>query len=1328
MLPTVCVDRYGQPGALWTTQLWGDFVEGDPQTKFIVEGRVDVKQLGGWSRAFFQNIVLKPRPPPKSADDDSGSDKSSSEDEEEGRPSAVKASDGGDALVVPKLAIYLSTKKPKKRMVDVHKLGQRLLIAHQHQKGQEQEEQEGVFGSLAGPVHYEASLMDVIDLSAFQGLVVVKLPQDEPVSDEPVVFGFVRFQSSRARRIRSLQALALEDLGEAAAQVVSREKGSQPLLRRVPLRGYRELAGRVWQAMQSPAEGQAALPALLSALDQLDLFTLSTQAERLFEAVDVAARGRIGLEEVENFLVARALLQPLAQEVVVRDVFDALKDLPCTSDLLAQPSLEQPSASAEGGKDKEGSPVKTMTTTKSSQRAALMSKAEEQLRAAERERRRVGQRKGLDFAAFREAVEVLGYAKANKTVEGSANPAAALERASAEDDDLQALLRQAFCFGAKVKEKEIDSVQLSLDGFRKAWLKIADVPREMAKRGLQSERGLFAESRDRDRLLRTLLQTDQIYLDAVQKVNAFVLDLKADQRRRRDESRREKEARKERLQHEANRFLAQRGLEKRLQLKKEQEERSRKRVEDKVLRNKLLVQQQENLAKQRAEIAQANAEKRKLRSEEVQRLGLDRIDLSVRQLREVPSDLFRGLAAQQRLAYVVAMDFSRNLLEALPKEDLFFFHCTEVRKCKFSENRIRHLPADFAEMTTLEILEIDKNRLEELPVNMQKLVNLQRLDLANNKLSALPEALGSCQALKFLSLHSNDLSALPSSLGQLYRLEYLDVSRNLLRELPEDLENLVSLLHLDLSSNQLGYLFHGIGQLQHLLYLDVNTNLLAALPASFSQLRALEYVNLENNELLHLQQCLEEVQEVKYLNLRKNNLHSLAGDVGGCRSLTALDISLNKLSALPIEVGLCEQLIDLNLAYNQLTSLPAELGACRCLVKLSLRHNAISGVLPPTLSLIRSLQELDISDNLVDSLPDSIAGFQELVSLNANRCQLRVLPPSIVHLPKLKVLSISSNHFQRFPIHLQQMVWLEKLDLSNNSLTLLPRDINTMAFLHELNLRNNQLQALPVEFVEVFETVPQVDLSNNPWTLLPNRWGHQNNPEQNSKGFGYSLQAALDFLYAVGSFYSHAERIWEELGVFYYSNRLGLEDFLIELKRRVPHIWHDGLRPYAEHLYFKSKEGGFFLRWYELSAQQKENERLHRELHKQRRENNVNRSHRDLEIRAEQDRQGYEVQLYRRVRQAAQLLEENRKSVEVIETLQLQALQESMQDKLVENSQRQNRRQSGHDNLRRQEAQRLQEVLHQDRPVRVAEKAHLLQLRREEEALARQRWYRPPEK
>lgn len=103
----------------------------------------------------------------------------------------------------------------------------------------------------------------------------------------------------------------------------------------------------------------------------------------------------------------------------------------------------------------------------------------------------------------------------------------------------------------------------------------------------------------------------------------------------------------------------------------------------------------------------------------------------------------------------------------------------------------------------------------------------------------------------------------------------------------------------------------------------------------------------------------------------------------------------------------------------------------------------------------------------------------------------------------------------------------------------------------------------------MFETVPQVDLSNNPWTLLPNRWGHQNNPEQNSKGFGYSLQAALDFLYAVGSFYSHAEKIWEELGVFYYSNRLGLEDFLIELKRRVPNIWHDGLRPYAEHLYFK---------------------------------------------------------------------------------------------------------------------------------------------------------------
>ena len=105
-------------------------------------------------------------------------------------------------------------------------------------------------------------------------------------------------------------------------------------------------------------------------------------------------------------------------------------------------------------------------------------------------------------------------------------------------------------------------------------------------------------------------------------------------------------------------------------------------------------------------------------------------------------------------------------------------------------------------------------------------------------------------------------------------------------------------------------------------------------------------------------------------------------------------------------------------------------------------------------------------------------------------------------------------------------------------------------------------------------------MTNNPWTLLPPKWGLRYDEQtssqreggldaQNSKGFGYSLPQVLDFLYAVSVFYETAEQVWAQAGVFYYSNRLGLHDFILELKRRLPNGWHDGLLKYAEFVYFK---------------------------------------------------------------------------------------------------------------------------------------------------------------
>lgn len=115
----------------------------------------------------------------------------------------------------------------------------------------------------------------------------------------------------------------------------------------------------------------------------------------------------------------------------------------------------------------------------------------------------------------------------------------------------------------------------------------------------------------------------------------------------------------------------------------------------------------------------------------------------------------------------------------------------------------------------------------------------------------------------------------------------------------------------------------------------------------------------------------------------------------------------------------------------------------------------------------------------------------------------------------------------------------------------------------------NRLRAVPVEFVDVLETVPEVLLHQNPWSDFPSKWGKlwpgTCSPESAE---GYSVSDALDFLYGVRAIYDTAETIWGELGVFHYSGRLGFEDFLQEFRERIPKTWHEGLIPYAKHIYF----------------------------------------------------------------------------------------------------------------------------------------------------------------
>ena len=102
--------------------------------------------------------------------------------------------------------------------------------------------------------------------------------------------------------------------------------------------------------------------------------------------------------------------------------------------------------------------------------------------------------------------------------------------------------------------------------------------------------------------------------------------------------------------------------------------------------------------------------------------------------------------------------------------------------------------------------------------------------------------------------------------------------------------------------------------------------------------------------------------------------------------------------------------------------------------------------------------------------------------------------------------------------------------------------------------------------------MPQVSLHANPWNELPQKWGKIWAEDRiKDVPYGNSVTEAVDFLYAMKAFYNTAEVIWREQGPLYYTNRLGLNDFIQELRERIPKTWHDGLVDYVKHVYFLVK-------------------------------------------------------------------------------------------------------------------------------------------------------------
>lgn len=127
-------------------------------------------------------------------------------------------------------------------------------------------------------------------------------------------------------------------------------------------------------------------------------------------------------------------------------------------------------------------------------------------------------------------------------------------------------------------------------------------------------------------------------------------------------------------------------------------------------------------------------------------------------------------------------------------------------------------------------------------------------------------------------------------------------------------------------------------------------------------------------------------------------------------SLQTLDLSANRLDRLPEGLARLTKLETLFCSDNHFTRLPPVLGRCARLDIVGFKANQIADV--PAEALPHSLRWLILTDNSIDTLPDSIGQCTRLQKLMLAGNRLRALPATLAQCRRLELLRIAANHFE----------------------------------------------------------------------------------------------------------------------------------------------------------------------------------------------------------------------------------------------------------------------------------------------------------------------------
>ena len=145
---------------------------------------------------------------------------------------------------------------------------------------------------------------------------------------------------------------------------------------------------------------------------------------------------------------------------------------------------------------------------------------------------------------------------------------------------------------------------------------------------------------------------------------------------------------------------------------------------------------------------------------------------------------------------------------------------------------------------------------------------------------------------------------------------------------------------------------------------------------------------------------------------------------------------------------------------------------------LDLKYQGLSVLEPRMLSFGDNLVVLDVSFNLLATLPEAISKLTNLQELYISNNKLSSLPESIGSLSLLRVIKANNNVLTTLP-SIGSLQHLEELVVAENVLVSLPEDIGYCCSLRVLHAQNNALSRLPLSLALLKGQLCDIDVTHN---------------------------------------------------------------------------------------------------------------------------------------------------------------------------------------------------------------------------------------------------------